>query len=580
MAGSPVEQIKEKSHFLRGTIQETLCSDATHFSEEEYQLLKFHGTYQQDDRDQRVERKRAGLDKAWSFMVRTKTPGGSLTAEQYLALDKVAGDIGNGTLRITTRQGIQFHGILKGNLKECIARVNQHGITTWGACGDVVRNTMGPASPLHTPAHLEAQRLAKEISDTFLAHSHAYTEIWVDGKKLGEKDVEVEEPIYGKYYLPRKFKIGIAIPPRNDVDVYTQDIGFVTHAPNGQVEGYTILVGGGFGMTHGLLKTYPVLGKPLFYVKREYAIAAAIAIVTTQRDHGNREDRKISRLKYVIENRGIDWFRKEVQSRLNVPTEPAKPIHFTTVSDMLGWNEQGDGRLFCAIWVSEGRIKDTEKVSYRAAFREIAQKFGFPIRFTPNCSILFYNIDPAQRKEVDQILREHKIPYTDGFTEARKTSHACVALPTCGLALAESERVFPGVMDEIDKILRELGIEKEPILIRMSGCPNGCSRPYNADIAFVGRAPGKYALFMGGSSVGDRLAGLERKIVELKDIPAVVRSHLQEFVAHHQKGESFTAYWGRTHQTGAQPSPEQFHVELAERAARLGKDKPEPVGDS
>lgn len=571
MAGSTVEQLKEQSRFLRGTIRETLQSDATHFSEEEYQLLKYHGSYQQDDRDKRLERKKAGLDKAWSLMVRTKLPGGDVTAERYLVMDQLAGDLGNGTLRITTRQGIQFHGILKSGMKECISRLNRSGITTWGACGDVVRNTMAAASPLRAAAHEDAQRLARELSDTFLARSRAYTEIWLDGEKVNPADAqEDDEPIYGKHYLPRKFKIGIAVPPRNDVDAFTQDIGFITHAPAGEVEGYTLLVGGGFGMTHGLAKTYPVLARPLFYVKREHAVAAAIAIVKTQRDHGNREDRKRSRLKYLLEERGMDWLRTEVLSRMaGIPTEPSKPFVFDTVADMLGWHEQGDGRLFCGVWVSEGRILDDGATRYRSGFRTIARQIGCPIRLTPNCNILFYNIEPSQKEQVDRLLHEHGIPHTDTFTAARKTSHACVALPTCGLALAESERVFDGVMNEIDGILRELKLEKEQILIRMSGCPNGCSRPYNADFAFVGRGPNKYAVYIGGSHTGDRLAGLERKSADLKDLPAVVRSYLAEYAAKRRPGEAFTQYWGRTRQPGERPSPDHFHVELAERAARL-----------
>lgn len=569
MAGSKVEQIKEQSHYLRGTIQDTLRSDTSHFGEEDIQLLKFHGTYQQDDRDARAERRKAGLDKAWSFMVRTKIPGGHLAADQYLKLDQIATDLGNQTLRITTRQNFQYHLVLKDGLKECIARVHQSGITTVGACGDIVRNVMASPTPLNTPVHCDAQKLADELTQALFPKTRAYAEIWLNGEKLYPPPEAENEPIYGKYYLPRKFKIGVAVPPRNDVDIYTQDIGFVAHAPNAQAEGYTILVGGGFGMTHGKLKTYPVLGKPLFYVAREHAVAAAVAIVTVQRDYGNREDRSRARMKYLIEERGLEWFRKVVESRLQAPTEAPKPLHWTTVADMLGWHEQGDGNLFFGVFVPQGRIQDTERVRYRSAFREIARRFGFPIRLTPNCNVLFLNIGPDQRNTVDQLLDQHGVPSDEGMTEARKTSHACVALPTCGLALAESERVFGQVMDEIDKILRELHLEKEPILIRMAGCPNGCSRPYNADISFVGRAPGKYAFFVGGSMMGDRLVGLEKKVVELKEIPAMVRTYLEEFTAHREDGETFTAYWGRTHQPGPRPVPEQFHSELAERSARL-----------
>ncbi len=569
MAGSKVEQIKEQSHYLRGTIQETLRSDASHFGEEDIQLLKFHGTYQQDDRDARVELKRAGLDKAWSFMVRTKIPGGHLAADEYLKLDQIATDLSNQTIRITTRQNFQYHLVLKGGLQECIARVTQSGITTVGACGDIVRNVMASPTPLNTPVHCEAQKLADELTQALFPKTRAYAEIWLNGEKLYPPPEAENEPLYGQYYLPRKFKIGVAVPPRNDVDIYTQDIGFVAHAPNAQAEGYTILVGGGFGMTHGKLKTYPVLGKPLFYVAREHAVAAAVAIVTVQRDYGNREDRSRARMKYLVEERGLEWFRKEVEARLQAPTEDPKPLQWTTVADMLGWHEQGDGKLFCGVFVPQGRIQDTEEVRYRSAFREIARRFRFPIRLTPNCNILFCNIQPDQRNAVDQVLDQHGVPSDEGMMEARKTSHACVALPTCGLALAESERVFGQVMDEIDKILRELHLEKEPILIRMAGCPNGCSRPYNADVSFVGRAPGKYAFFVGGSMTGDRLVGLEKKVVELKEVPAVVKTYLEEFAAHREAGETFSEFWGRTHQPGPRPVPEQFHLELAERSARL-----------
>lgn len=577
MAKQSVEEIKAASAALRGKIKETLSSDASHFEEAEYQLLKFHGTYQQDDRDQRIPRKKAGLDKAWMFMVRSKMPGGRLTAEQYLVHDRMADELGNGTIRISTRQGFQIHGVLKDGLKATIARIKSSGLTTWGACGDVVRNTMGPASPIADPAHRDAQKLAEEISQKFLARSRAYVEIWLNGEKLEDLEPasprEQEDPIYGETYLPRKFKIGIAIPPRNDVDVYSQDIGFVPHFPNGEVEGYTILVGGGFGMTHGMVKTHPTLAKPLFYVAREDAVEAAVAIVTTQRDFGNREDRKRARMKYLIEERGLDWFRKEVQSRLNAPTEEPKSVEWTTVSDMNGWNEQGDGKLFCCAWVEEGRIQDTEKTRWRTAFREIAEKFGSPVSLTPNCNLIFYDIDPSDREAIQAVLDAHGVPRPETLTETRKMGHACVALPTCGLALSESERVFPSVISSIEPILKELGLEQDQLLIRMTGCPNGCARPYNADIAFVGRAPGKYALFIGGSSTGDRLAGLEKKVVKEEEIPDAVRPYLEEYAANRRNGETFSQYWGRTHTNGPEPDPEQFHIELEERAQRLAEKK-------
>ncbi len=576
MAKKTVEDIKAESNALRGTIVETLQSDANHFSEADYQLLKFHGTYQQDDRDLRMERKRAGLEKAFVFMVRNKMPGGEMTADQYLAHDRIAGSLSNGTLRITSRQGIQFHGVLKSGLRETIASIENSGLTTSGGCGDVVRNTMAPSAPFSTPEHRDARKLAHELSLKFLARTTAYMEIWINGENVdldGEPNPNDEEPIYGKVYLPRKFKIGIAIPPRNDVDIYTQDLGLVPHVEEGKVEGYTVLVGGGFGMGHGKMHTRPYLAKALFYVKRADVIDAAVAIVTTQRDFGCRDDRAQARLKYLIADRGLAWFRAEVESRMRGPTEEAKPLIWSTVQDLLGWHEQGDGKLFVGVWVNEGRIMDTNTAKYRTGFRTIFEKFRVPVRLTPNTNVLFYNIDPAQKHDFQATLEQFGIAPAESLTEARKTAHGCVALPTCGLALSESERVFPALMDEIDRYLQELGLTNEPLLIRMTGCPNGCARPYNADIAFVGRAPNKYAVFAGGSSSGERLGGLEQKVATLEELPGIVRCYLEDFVEGRQPGESFSAWWGRTRANGDEPTSEQFHVELAERSTKLAAAK-------
>jgi sulfite reductase (ferredoxin) len=580
MSSKNVEEIKAESHALRGKIQEALGADTSHFSEDEYQLLKFHGTYQQDDRDARAARRAQNQDKAWMFMVRSKLPGGDLSAAQYLEHDKIAGDLGNGTLRITTRQGFQTHGILKGDLKECIRRINESGVTTWGACGDVVRNTIAPAAPIADPAHRDAQQLAKEISQAFLARSTAYADIWLNDEKLRSESsssdpagTDSEEPIYGKQYLPRKFKVAIAVPPRNDVDVYANDLGFIAQVEGGQVKGYTVVVGGGFGMTHGKQDTYPVLAKPLAYVQRDQVIQTAVAVITVQRDFGNRTDRKRARLKYLIDEKGIEWFKREVQARLPFALQPAKEVRWNTVSDLLGWHQQGDGKLFCGIWIQEGRIKDDEGVNTRSAFAQIATEFGFPVRLTTNCNLIFYNIDPAQKAAVDKILTDHGIQRPEDLTPMRQLAQACVALPTCGMALAESERAFPGVLDEIEAIMADLGLSAEPILIRMTGCPNGCARPYNADISFVGRAPGKYALYVGGSITGERLVGLRQKSVTLAEIPDRVRDLLEDFVRDRYDGETFTDYWGRTHVNGPRPMPEQFHVEAQPAGELL------PVGE-
>ena len=578
MSKASVEDIKIASQGLRGNILSNLNDPTvTHFEESENVLLKFHGTYQQDDRDLRVQRAKEKQEKAWSFMVRTKMPGGRVSAEQWLIHDRLA-DETNDTLRLTTRQGIQFHGILKGNLKDVISKVNRSGLTTMGACGDVVRNTMAPSRPIKDAAHLDCQKLSEEISDRFLWRSGSYADIWLDGEKLEnltgcDQAVGAEDPIYGKLYLPRKFKMAIAVAPCNDIDIYSQDVGFVPHVVNGEVEGYTILVGGGFGMSHGQLSTRPFLSQPLFYVKRADVVDVTEAIVTTQRDNGNREERKLARMKYLVESKGIEWFRAEVKRRVpHVETSPAKEIRFDSVEDQLGWHEQGDGNLFCGVYVAQGRVKNSaEGPNYRAAFSEIAETLKFPMIITGNTNIIFADVPKDKQAALDAILAKHKVPHADNMTATHRVAHACVALPTCGLSLAESERVFSGVLDKIDEILRELKLENDPLLIRMTGCPNGCARPYNADIGFVGRAPGKYAMFVGGSLRGDRLAGLEKKVVAINDIPAEVRVLLEDFAKNRLAGEIFSDFWGRTRVNGEAPTPEQFHIELSEREARKGE---------
>ncbi len=597
MSKSSVEEIKLNSQGLRGQIADNLADPGlSHVEESENVLLKFHGSYQQDDRDQRAALNKEKKDKAWSFMVRSKMPGGRISAAQWLIHDELC-QLSQGSLRLTNRQGIQLHGVLKGNLKSVIAGICRSGLTTMGACGDVVRNTMSPAAPVKDAVHLDAQQLAEEISQRFLWKSKSYADIWLDGEKIeldwasqevspavrektAYKAGESDDPIYGKEYLPRKFKIGIAIPPRNDADILSQDIGFAPHVVDGKVAGYTIFVGGGFGMSHGQISTRPFLAQPLLYVERQHAVDVTEAIVTTQRDHGNREERKLARMKYLVQSKGIEWFRSEVQSRLpGITTFPAKPVKFDTVEDQLGWHEQGDGKLYCAIYVSMGRITDRpDGPAYLSAFNEIARSLTLPFIITPNTNVIIADVAPDRKAEVEAILQKHHVPHSEGMTATRKVAHACVALPTCGLSLSESERALPGVLDKVDEILRELGLTDEPVLIRMTGCPNGCGRPYNADFGFVGRAPNKYAMFVGGSIAGDRLAGLEQKTVGLADIPATVRPYLEAYAGERLPGERFSGWFGRTRSSGPEPDPEQFHVELAARAVRLAGEKAEAAG--
>lgn len=589
MSKASVEEIKLESQGLRGQLAELFADTSLpNIPEDSNILLKHHGSYQQDDRDQRAALVKAKQEKAWSFMIRSKMPGGRISSAQWLIHDDLC-QKACGNMRLTNRQGIQLHGVLKGGLREVIYNVCHSGLSTMGACGDVVRNTMGPAAPVKDAVHEDTQRLTEEISQRFLWRSSAYADIWLDGEKIDPEWIkdpepnpavravtaatEGEDPIYGKLYLPRKFKIGVAIQPCNDVDLYSQDVGLVPHVVDGQVEGYTLFVGGGFGMNHGNLSTRPFLAQPLIYVPRAHVVDAVEAIVTTQRDHGNRTERKNARLKYTVQSMGIDGFRAEVVRRLpGIPVSPAKDVHFDTVEDDLGWHEQGDGKLYCAVYVSMGRIDNkADGPQYREAFREIAEVIDCPIIVTPNTNLILADIDPADRAKVDAILAKHGVVHANdvGFTRARKVAHACVALPTCGLALSESERALPGFMDQIDATLQELGLADEPILFRMTGCPNGCGRPYNADFGFVGRAPNKWAMFVGGSIRGNRLAGLEAKSVTGEEIPTRVRNFLEAFKAERQDGEIFADWFARTRQLGEAPTPEQFHIELAERAAKL-----------
>lgn len=556
-----VEEIKRNSRGLRGRIAEVLASGATHFGEEEFQLLKFHGTYQQDDRDQRAKRKAEGLEKAWQFMVRTKIPGGDISAEQYLAHDRMTDELANGTIRFTNRQGIQLHGVLIGGLRDCIRRINQCGLTTRGACGDVVRNTVACAIPFEDAPYREVQELAKVISRTFYPATRAYSEIWLDDTKISE-DPEPEDPIYGDTYLPRKFKIGIAIPPYNDVDILSHDVGLVAVLENGEIAGYQVFVGGGFGMSFGQVHTRPALGQPLFYVEKQHVLEALKAIVSAQREHGRRDDRRFARLKYVILDRGVDWFRDQVLARLNISVGSSRNVTIGSTADLTGWHEQGNGHFFYGLWIPEGRVADTAAGRYRSALRALCQVEGVRLRITPNSNLYLHGITQAMRPRIEEILREHGIPETDSLTQARWMSHACVALPTCGLALAESERVFSKLMDRMDVLLRELGLERESILFRMSGCPNGCARPYNADFSFVGRSPGKYAVYVGGSYRGDRLVSLAAKSVPFEQLADFVAPYLREFAAQRQPGETFTDYWTRT-RPPVEVTAEQFHFEPA-----------------
>lgn len=554
MADKPnkVEEIKASSNQLRGSIAGGLQDQTSGFDEQGAQLLKFHGLYQQENRDERKAARSsqpsaAGVNsaagkpgKSHSFMLRTRLPGGRLTADQYLIHDDIADRYANGTLRITTRQCFQFHGLLKGDLQATLRELNALLITSLGACGDVVRNVVCCPAPLEDPIHAQIEQVTRQISDHLLPRTRAYHEIWLDDEKVydGEKLAE-DEPIYGKTYLPRKFKIAIAYGGDNCVDVYTQDVGLVAIAAGSTLLGFNVLVGGGMGMNHTKADTFPRLGDPLGFIPPHQILPVVENIVLLQRDYGNRTDRKFARMKYLIHNWGIDRFRQELESRLGYTLQPFVPMQPLQNELHLGWQEQGDGRWFLGISVENGRVADTSDRRLKSGLRAVVEAFRPGIRLTPNHDILLTGILPEQRALVERLLRTYGVDVAEPLSNIQLYSMACVALPTCGLAVAESERALPALIDELEQVAAGMGLADERISIRMTGCPNGCARPYVADIAFVGRSMDQYLLLVGGQSNGTRLNTAYRDLVHRHHLVAEVTALFAHFKAERNASESF-----------------------------------------
>lgn len=521
--GSKVEHIKVSSNHLRGQIAEELAEETTHFSEEQVQLIKFHGMYQQEDRDLRQVRKEAHTDKAYQFMIRSRIPGGALTAEQYLVEDDLAERYANGTLRITTRQSFQLHGVLKGDLYATLHRISECLLSTLSACGDVNRNVMACPAPTTSRAQAKVQEVAHQIAMHLAPRSRAYHEIWVDGEQVQTVEAPQEvEPIYGPTYLPRKFKIGIAFPGDNCVDIYTQDIGLVAFLDGETLAGFTVLIGGGMGMTHGKKETFPRLGTALCDVGVDQVVSVVEAIVTVQRDYGDRQNRKHARMKYVVEERGVEWFRAEVERRLGYTLQDPRPVHLHDVEDHLGWHRQGDGHWFLGLHVENGRIKDTATKRLKAGLRRAIEQFRPGIRLTGQQNILLTGLNDAQREPLETLLNEYGISTEPQEAGAYRFAMACPALPTCGLALAEAERALPAVMQQIEADLAALGLAGEPLSVRMTGCPNGCARPYMGDIGIVGRTKDIYNIYVGGDWANTRLNTLYAPSVHRKDLAATL----------------------------------------------------------
>jgi sulfite reductase (NADPH) hemoprotein beta-component len=533
------ERLKHDSRFLRGTIQQGLADPVTGaISEDDTKLTKFFGMYQQDDRDVREERRLARLEPLYQFMVRVRLPGGLCTPSQWIALDAQARETGNGTLRITTRQTFQFHGVLKHNLARHIQGIVAAGLDTIAACGDDNRNVICTANPLLSPAHAEASATARRIGQHLLPRTGAYREIFL-GQPPAENAGVDEEPLYGRTYLPRKFKIAIAVPPRNDVDVFAHDLGFIAIVENGKIVGYNVTVGGGMGMTHKVPATFPRLGTIAGFCRAEDIVQVAEHTMCIQRDYGDRRDRAHARFKYTIEDWGLEWFQDELARRLGWRLEPAREFRFDSSGDAYGWHQGEDGRWHYTLYIENGRVVDTPERRLMTGLREIAHIHKGVFALTTNQNVTIAGVPAEDRAVIDRLLEKHRIDRNETVTALRRNSMACVALPTCGLAMAESERYLPKLIDKLDTTVRELGLEREPISIRMSGCPNGCSRPYLGEIALVGKAPGKYNVYLGASARGDRLNTLYRENIGEQQILEALRPLLARFAKERLEGESF-----------------------------------------
>jgi sulfite reductase (NADPH) hemoprotein beta-component len=540
------ERIKEASRYLRGTLAEGLAQEITGaIVEDDQQLVKFHGMYLQDDRDLRAERRRKKMEAAFAFMIRVRIPGGVLTPSQYLALDEIGRLYAGNTMRITTRQTIQLHGVIKSNLQATMARIDAALLTTIAACGDVNRNVICNPNPHQSRAHAAAFETARSLSDHLLPRTHAYREIWLDGEKIAGGEDEVIEPIYGATYLPRKFKIAVAVPPSNDVDVFAHDLGYIAIVDgNGELAGYNVTVGGGMGMTHGDPETYPRTADVMGHCRPEEAVAVGEAAVTVQRDWGDRANRKHARLKYTIEDRGLDAFRAEVERRSGVRLGEPKAFAFTSTGDRYGWSEGENGRAHLTLFIENGRIKDLPRAAIGTGLRRIAESHDGEIRLTTNQNIIIANVAPEKRAVVEALVSEHGL--TARASALRRNAMACVALPTCGLALAESERYLPSVVTALEERLAANGLAEDEIVIRMTGCPNGCARPYLAEIGLVGKGPGRYNLYLGGAFEGSRLSKLYAEDLDHAAIIAKLAPLFAAYAAGRKPEERFGGFVIRT----------------------------------
>ncbi len=562
------EGIKTRSNYLRGTILEGLADVSTgSISADDQQLTKFHGVYQQDDRDVRANRRKHKLDKAYSFLARVGLPGGVCTPQQWITMDEVSNYCAFKTLKLTTRQAFQLHGILKGNLKYTIKSVNDALMTTLAACGDVNRNVMGTPNPFASEVHTEVQALAEKVSDHLKPQTNAYAEIWLDAEKIvSHGEDEVVEPLYGKTYLPRKFKIAFAIPPQNDVDVLTNCLGFIAIVEDGKLVGFNISVGGGMGMTHGNEKTFPRLADVIAFCTPEQVIDAAEKIVSIQRDLGDRVERAHARFKYTVEDHGADFIRAELEKRLGTKLEDPRPYKFTSMGDRYGWAEGTNGKWNFGLFIEGGRIVDLEGKPLKTGMLEIAKVHKGDFRLTGNQNVIIGNVAEEDKATIDAMVEQYGL---DGYKSAsgmRRSQIACVALPTCGLALAESERYLPTLVSDLEVILEEAGLQNDEIVIRSTGCPNGCGRPYLGEIGLVGKVPGKYNLYLGAGFDGERMNKLYRTSVTHQQIIDELKPILLSYAKEREEGERFGDFTIRKGYVKATTAGNSFHANIGAEA--------------
>lgn len=532
------EGIKTRSNYLRGSILQGLADPLSgSIAEDDTQLTKFHGIYQQDDRDLRQERLAQKLEPLYSFMIRVRVPGGVCTPGQWLALDRLAHSHANGTLRLTTRQAFQFHGVYKPDLRDAIAGINQAGLDTIAACGDVNRNVLCNVNPAQSDLHGEVFGWVCRISEHLTPQTGAYDEIWLGAEPAGA--TEEEEPIYGKTYLPRKFKIAVAIPPSNDVDIYANDLGLIAIAEQGRLAGFNVVVGGGFGRTHGEPETYPRLGEVIGFCTPEQVVDVAEQVVRVQRDNGDRSNRKHARLKYTIDDRGIEWFGNELSRYLGWQLQPARDFRFETSGDAYGWQKGADGLWYYTHFVENGRVADFDQYPLMTGLREIARVHQGDMRLTPNQNICLGRVAEESRGPIEALLKQYGLLDARQLSPLRLASMACVALPTCALAMAESERYLPTLIDKLETIMAAAGLAEEPIMVRMTGCPNGCGRPYLGEVGLVGKAPGNYQLWLGASPNGDRLNRLYKDSMDEAEILATLEPMIQRYAKERNREEAF-----------------------------------------